>query len=57
MRTKVIILILIWLGLRSVQAGVFDARYPSARAAAMGDALVAMPDEFWASYTNPAALA
>ncbi len=57
MRTKVIILILIWLGLRSVQAGVFDARYPSARAAAMGDALVAMPDEFWAAYTNPAALA
>lgn len=39
------------------QAGLFDSRYPSARATAMSEALVAMPGTFWAPYINPASLA
>ncbi len=58
MRLSILTFILLFFGLSSVgRAGVFDSRYPSARATAMSDALVAMPGEFWAPYNNPAGLA
>ena len=40
-----------------LQAGVFDSRYPSARATGMSDAYVAVANDVWASYYNPAGLA
>ncbi|MFZ0390538.1 MAG: hypothetical protein WAN36_08755 [Calditrichia bacterium] len=39
-----------------LQAGLFDDRYPSARATAMGGAGVAVANDIWASYYNPAGL-
>ena len=38
-------------------AGAFDDRYPSARATAMSNAYVAIANDVWASYYNPAGLA
>jgi hypothetical protein len=38
-------------------AGVFDDRYPSARATAMSNAYVAVANDVWAGYFNPAGLA
>ena len=38
-------------------AGLFDDRYPSARATAMSDAFVAVSNDVWAAYYNPAGLA
>jgi len=52
---KSILLFIILIG--SLQAGAFDARYPSARASAMGDGFVAVANDVWASYYNPAGLA
>ncbi|APF20666.1 PorV/PorQ family protein [Caldithrix abyssi] len=49
-------LLLLFLNAAS-QAGVFDSRYPSARATAMSEALVSVPGDFWAPYINPASLA
>ena len=43
--------------INGLQAGAFDARYPSARASAMGDGFVAVANDVWASYYNPAGLA
>ncbi len=40
-----------------LQAGVFDSRYPSARATGMSDAYVAAANDVWSSYYNPAGLA
>ena len=58
MRLRILTLfVLLFVLSRFSQAGVFDSRYPSARATAMSEALVAMPDAFWAPYINPAALA
>jgi len=41
----------------SLRAGVFDNRLPSAKATAMSDATVAVVNDVWASYYNPAGLA
>ncbi len=38
-------------------AGLFDDRYPSARALGMGGAMVAVANDVWAGYYNPAGLA
>lgn len=51
---KLLILLLFTCGI--LQAGIFDDRYPSARALAMGDAYVAMNGDLWSAYYNPAAL-
>ncbi len=40
-----------------LSAGAFDDRYPSARATAMSNAYVAVANDVWASYYNPAGLA
>lgn len=40
-----------------LSAGVFDDRYPSARATAMSNAYVAVANDVWAGYSNPAGLA
>ena len=37
-------------------AGLFDDRFPSARATAMSNAVVALPGDVWSAYYNPAAL-
>ncbi len=50
--------IFILIGLYSLaQAGAFDDRYPSARASGMSNAFVAVANDAWASYYNPAGLA
>ncbi len=41
----------------TAHGGVFDSRYPSGRASAMGDAVVAVSNNLWAPYYNPAGLA
>ena len=51
------LIVLMMLLLSGLQAGVFDARYPSARATGMNDAFVAVANDVWASYYNPAGLA
>jgi len=38
-------------------AGAFDDRYPSARAAGMSNAFVAVSNDVWSAYYNPAGLA
>lgn len=50
-------ILLFILLINGLQAGAFDARYPSARASAMGDGFVAVANDVWASYYNPAGLA
>lgn len=50
------ILLFIFL-ITGLKAGAFDSRYPSARATAMGDGFVAVANDVWASYYNPAGLA
>ncbi len=58
MRFRFVIITMFFLGLTTLtRAGVFDSRYPSPRATAMSEALVAMPGSFWAPYINPAGLA
>ncbi|MEJ2543829.1 MAG: hypothetical protein P8Y99_07150 [Calditrichaceae bacterium] len=56
MRLIFLIMILILL-MGIVHAGVFDDRYPSARATAMSNAYVAVANDVWAGYSNPAGLA
>lgn len=51
---KICLLLLIVV---TAQAGVFDGRYPSARATAMSEAFVAVANDVWAAYYNPAGLA
>jgi len=56
MRVKLILIFLLGtFGLSN--AGVFDGRYPSARATAMSEAYVAVANDVWAGYYNPAGLA
>ncbi len=56
MRFKLLIILLL-SALTFSRAGVFDSRYPSARATAMSEAFVAAANDVWASYYNPAGLA
>ena len=53
-----IILILLFIICTTFQinAGLFDDRYPSAKATAMGGAGTAVGNDVWASYYNPAYL-
>ncbi len=57
MRTILSFVLLVLIFPWSLQAGVFDSRYPSARATAMGNATVALHSDVWAPYYNPAGLA
>ncbi|GAB4342307.1 MAG: hypothetical protein Kow0037_29560 [Calditrichia bacterium] len=50
------LLLTVWGITSSLQAGLFDDRYPSARATAMGGAGVAVANDVWAAYYNPAGL-
>ena len=52
---KRVLFLLILTGI--AQAGVFDSRYPSARATGMSDAFVAIANDVWAGYYNPAGFA
>ncbi len=54
---KKTVLLIIFLGLQGLYAGLFDGRYPSARATAMSDAYVAVTGDVWSTYYNPAGLA
>ena len=55
---RLILLIMIFtLFFAQTYAGVFDDRYPSARATAMSNAYVAVANDVWAGYSNPAGLA
>jgi hypothetical protein len=56
MKNKVIFFYLIGC-FSSIYSGVFDNRLPSAQATAMSDATVAVVNDVWASYYNPAGLA
>ena len=53
---KYVILIL-FISINLVSAGAFDDRFPSARAAGMSNAVVAVTNDVWAAYYNPAGLA
>lgn len=53
--TSLLIFLILVIG--SSRAGVFDSRYPSARATGMGEAFVAVANDVWAAYYNPAGLA
>jgi len=55
MKLKSLLIFLTLIGLG--RAGVFDGRYPSARATAMSEAYVAVANDAWAAYYNPAGLA
>jgi hypothetical protein len=56
MRLILLITVLMLFAAQSF-AGVFDDRYPSARATAMSNAYVAIAHDVWAGYFNPAGLA
>ncbi len=53
---KILFFLLIVL-LAHSSAGVFDERYPSARASAMSGSVVSLANDVWAPYYNPAGLA
>jgi len=55
MRFKLTMIFLL-LMLTFLRAGVFDSRYPSARATGMSEAYTAAANDVWASYYNPAGL-
>ena len=57
MRTIFLFVLLVTVFSQSLRAGVFDNRYPSAQAAAMSNATVALIGDVWAPYYNPAGLA
>jgi len=57
MKTTRIIILFILSSILVVQAGVFDNRLPSPRATAMSNAFVAVANDVWAGYYNPAGLA
>lgn len=54
---KIRLFILFLLLIRFSTAGVFDDRYPSVRATGMSNAYVAVANDVWAAYYNPAGLA
>lgn len=54
---QLILLFYLLCGFDISQAGLFDDRYPSARATAMGGSAVAVANDVWAAYYNPAGLA
>ncbi len=54
---RLLLLFYILCGLNMAWAGLFDDRYPSARATAMGGSAVAVANDVWAAYYNPAGLA
>ena len=54
---KIRLFILLLLLIRFSTAGVFDDRYPSVRATGMSNAYVAVANDVWAAYYNPAGLA
>lgn len=56
-KTFILGLLLTIIFSQGLWAGVFDSRYPSARATAMGNASVAFNADVWAPYYNPAGLA
>ena len=51
------IILILFITLNLAHAGAFDDRYPSARAAGMSNAVVAVANDVWAAYYNPAGLA
>jgi hypothetical protein len=55
MHKYVLIILLAWVV--NSQAGIFDERYPSARATAMSGSIVSIAHDVWAPYYNPAGLA
>jgi len=52
-----LIIFLLALLLTQSTAGIFDERYPSPRATAMSGSVVALANDVWAPYYNPAGLA
>jgi hypothetical protein len=57
MRTIFLTIFVITIFSNVLLAGVFDNRYPSAKATAMSNATVALNADVWAPYYNPAGLA
>lgn len=57
MRQIISFIFLLIIFSHGVKAGVFDGRYPSARATGMSNAVVAINADVWAPYYNPAGLA
>ncbi len=57
MRQVILFIFLLTIFSQDVKAGVFDSRYPSAKATGMGNAVVAVNTDVWAPYYNPAGLA
>jgi hypothetical protein len=53
---KVFIVLSLLIFLSSASAGLFDDRYPNARTTAMGGAGVAVANDVWSAYYNPAGL-
>ena len=51
------VLLILFLAIQALHAGLFEGRYPSARATAMSDAYVAVAGDVWSTYYNPAGLA
>lgn len=51
------VFLILFLSSNLVCAGAFDDRFPSARAAGMSNAVVAVANDVWAAYYNPAGLA
>jgi hypothetical protein len=55
MKTKIILILLIFSS-SAFAGGAFADRYPSARATAMSNSFVAVANDVWAAYYNPAGL-
>ena len=53
---KILILLFLLALLQFSFAGLFDDRYPNARTTAMGGAGVAVANDVWSAYYNPAGL-
>lgn len=56
MKIKILILLSIFIS-NLFAGGAFDDRYPSARATGMSNSFVAIANDVWAAYYNPAGLA
>jgi hypothetical protein len=55
--SSILLLLVVVCLQQSAQGGLFDDRYPSARATAMGGSGAAVANDIWAAYYNPAGLA